>query len=247
MCQNCKILLVEANTSGFADLSVAETYAASQAPIVSNSYGSPGDDCTPGLVPGYSYAHKAILAAAGDYGYIYGCPAIQPNVIAVGGTFLRLNADGSYRQESAWWGTGSGCSSANAAPAWQTALAAWANMGCVGRMMNDVAADADPTTGAAVYDATYNGDSGWFQVGGTSLATPLIAGIYGLAANAQAATYTNPIQRAYAKLGTSALHDVVTGSNTTSGFGCDFMLQCSADIGFDGPTGVGTPHGLGGF
>jgi subtilase family serine protease len=248
MCQNCKILLVEASSSNFTDLTIAEQWAAAHAPIVSNSYGATGQDCLPSDIPGYDYLHKAIIASAGDNGFAISCPATQPDVISVGGTFLRLNADGSYRQEAVWFGSGGGCSTANATPAWQAALVAWPAIGCSGRMENDVAADADPNTGAAVYDSGYYGDSGWFQVGGTSLAAPLVAGVYGLAANAQSTAYSHPIQRAYAKLGTSALRDIVVGSNNSGYYGvCYVPLQCSADIGFDGPTGVGSPHGLGGF
>jgi hypothetical protein len=102
-----------------------------------------------------------------------------------------------------------------------------------------VAADADPNTGAAVYDSTrYQGQSGWFQVGGTSLSAPLIAAVYALAGNASSATYPASIPYGH----TSSLHDVTSGSN-----GSCSTTMCKGAAGYDGPTGVGTPNGTGGF
>ena len=104
--------------------------------------------------------------------------------------------------------------------------------------MTDVSADADPATGAAVYD-TY-GYGGWLVVGGTSLSSPLIAGVYALAQNVS--TWNYPAQSVY--LSPGSLHDVTTGSNGS----CPVHpLQCHAGVGYDLPTGIGTPNGLGGF
>jgi len=109
--------------------------------------------------------------------------------------------------------------------------------GCANRTVADVAAVADPNTGAAVYDSTrFQSKSGWFRVGGTSLASPLIAGVYALSGNTTAA---NTIPYAHA----SSLHDVTTGSNGS----CGGSYLCTAIAGFDGPTGLGTPNGIGAF
>src|SRR5438874_13069207 len=106
--------------------------------------------------------------------------------------------------------------------------------------MNDVAADADPATGAAVFDSRYaNGP--WFKVGGTSLSAPLIGAVYALAANSASLPY--PSKRPYGGLGNAKLHDVTTGSNGS----CAVNLQSQAGSGYDLPTGVGTPNGLGAF
>jgi hypothetical protein len=103
----------------------------------------------------------------------------------------------------------------------------------------DVAADADPNTGAAVYDTTrYSGRSGWFQVGGTSLSSPLIAGVHALAGNASTVAY--PASRPYASR--TFLHDVTSGSN-----GSCATIMCAAAPGYGVPTGVGTPNGTGSF
>ncbi|HEX8959656.1 MAG TPA: hypothetical protein VF770_07530, partial [Solirubrobacterales bacterium] len=137
-------------------------------------------------------------------------------------------------------GTGSGCSNYVAAPEWQTSLTAWGETGCgTKRGVADVAADADPSTGAAVYDSVkYQGRSGWFQVGGTSLSSPLIAGVYALAGNAATASY--PASLPYGAA--ASLHDVTSGSDGT----CS-TIMCKAGSGYDGPTGVGTPNGATGF
>jgi subtilase family serine protease len=139
---------------------------------------------------------------------------------AVGGTTLNLNSNNTYNSETVWRGTGSGCSAYEPKPTWQK------DTGCVRRTVADVAADADPNTGAAIYDSVrYQGQSGWFQVGGTSLASPLIAAVYALAGNA-----SSTIDGSYPYAHTSALHDVTSGSN-----GCGSYL-CTGVVGYDGPT-----------
>jgi hypothetical protein len=100
----------------------------------------------------------------------------------------------------------------------------------------DVSAVADPNTGVAVYDSTrYQGRSGWMVFGGTSVASPLVAGVYALAANAA------PLSTTYASSG--GLQDVTSGSNGS----CGGSYLCTAVAGFDGPTGLGTPQGVSAF
>ena len=77
-------------------------------------------------------------------------------------------------------------------------------------------------------------------MGGTSLSAPLIGAVYALAGNASNWNY--PAQSVYDNAG--SLHDVTTGTNGTCG---GSVLTCSAGLGFDLPTGIGTPNGLGGF
>jgi subtilase family serine protease len=104
----------------------------------------------------------------------------------------------------------------------------------------DVSADADPNTGAAVYDSySYLGSRGWFQVGGTSLAAPLVAGIYGLANSVSSSVFANSLP--YANLNYSLnLHDITLGSNGV----CGGLSLCQAAVGYDGPSGLGSPIGL---
>jgi subtilase family serine protease len=236
ICQNCRILLFEARSNSFSDIATAVNSAARLgANVISNSYGSYGFDCSQ---TGYNHPNVAVTVSSGDSGFGISCPANENTVISVGGTTLTLDGNGNYVSESVWNGSGSGCSSIWSAQSWQTANPNWSSTGCgTKRGMNDVAADADPGTGAAVYD-TY-GYSGWLQVGGTSLSSPLVAAVYALASNSSNWAY--PAQSAYDNAG--SLHDVTTGSNGS----CSFTLQCNAAAGYDLPTGIGTPNGLGGF
>jgi subtilase family serine protease len=240
-CPNCKVLLVEASSASLSNLEAAvNTAARLGASEISNSYG--GSEFS-GEQTDTAYRHPgiAITVAAGDNGYgSFGFPAASPYVVAVGGTTLTLDAGGAWAGETAWSGGGSGCSSYLLAQPWQTSDASWSLTGCgTRRAVADVAADADPSTGAAVYDTTrYGGRSGWFQVGGTSLSSPLVAGIYALAGNASSIPY--PASLAYANR--AALHDVTAGST-----GSCTTIMCNAAAGFDGPSGVGTPNGLGAF
>ena len=114
-----------------------------------------------------------------------------------------------------------------------------ADNGCIRRTVADVSADADPNTGAAVYDSVrYQGRSGWFQVGGTSLASPLIAAVYALAGNG-----ANTVDGSYPYAHKSGLFDVTSGSNGS----CGGSYLCTGKVGYDGPSGLGTPVGTTGF
>jgi subtilisin family serine protease len=98
-----------------------------------------------------------------------------------------------------------------------------------------VSAVADPDTGFAVYDTYGLGqDNGWIVVGGTSLSTPLIAGMIGLAGNARDLTTARFIYKHR-----SGLADVVGGSN---GY-CGGDYLCQGKVGYDAPTGLGSPRG----
>lgn len=265
ICQNCKIVLVEAASPSFANIAVAENTAAQAASVVSNSFNSYKADGKIGNPSDAAFNHpkKAIVVSAGDNGYGLGYPATLNTVVAVGGTRLTLNATGGYGSERAWgpdgthaWGTGSGCAtgvvgrsmgvSPEPARAFQTAAAGWANTHCgTFRGQNDVAANADPNTGSAIYV----GSKGAFlQVGGTSLAAPLIAAVFALKGNAGSTNY--PASLLYAKLGTTSFRDVKTGSDDAGNWplACPAgTSQCIARSGYDLPTGVGTPKGVGGF
>lgn len=241
-CSNCKILLVEANSSSLSSLAAAvKTAAKLGATEISNSYG--GSEFSSELSETYAAPYNqpgiAVTVSSGDNGYgSFGFPAALSSVITVGGTTLTLGEENTYGGETVWSGAGSGCSLYAAAPEWQGFLS-----DCAGkRGTADVAADADPSTGAAVYDSVkYQGRSGWFKVGGTSLSSPLIAGVYALAGGLPAGT--SAASGLYGHLGDgTVLHDVTSGSN-----GNCSTLMCEAGTGYDGPTGVGTPLGIGAF
>lgn len=216
-------------------------------------------------------------------------PASLPDVVSVGGTSLKLQSDGARESETVWndyggdgaeafkypgYATGGGCSGLFAAQLWQQRAPGFAASGCGDkRLAADVAADADPYTGLDVYDSydycttnacreQFLADGDWHTVGGTSLATPLIAAMYALAGGAQGVAY--PALSLYGHLGEASLYDVTEGGNgfcdgespTVCGdpngrydalLDCEGTTACDAAPGLDGPSGVGVPTGLEAF
>jgi subtilase family serine protease len=235
ICPNCHILLVEASSSSFANLGAAVNRAAATSGVVaiSNSYGgSDASDATYGSY--YNHPGIAVTASSGDSGYGASYPASSHYVTAVGGTHLTTSTSSRGWAETAWSGAGSGCSAYNAA----LSGAASFDTGCANRAEADVSAVADPATGVAVYDSTaYQGRSGWLVFGGTSVSSPIIASVYGLAGN------TGSIDNNYPYTHATSLYDVTSGSNVS----CPTTQWCNARVGWDGPTGLGTPNGTGAF
>jgi subtilase family serine protease len=228
-CARCKILVVEADTSAMVDLGNAVNYAATQhVSAISNSYGS-GD-----LTQRAAYNHPgiAVVAAAGDSGFGSGAPAAFSTVIAVGGTTLKRANNARGWTETAWTGGGSVCARASARPTWQKATM------CSGKVVSDVSAVADPNTGVAVYvGIKFDGVVGWQVSGGTSVATPIIAGVYAM--SGRTAGYPASYTWAHA----ARLNDITKGANGT----CSIARWCRAGKGWDGPTGLGTPNGTSAF
>lgn len=251
-CPGCHILLVEANSASIADLGAAEDYAAAHANVVSNSYGAAEFSGETADDVYYDHPGVAITASAGDSGYGVEYPAASPFVTAVGGTTLTADASSARGwTESVWKDTGSGCSAYEPNPGWQPETTL-----CQNRTVADVAADANPSTGVAVYD-TY-GESGWLVFGGTSVASPIVASVYALAGNASTFTVTATGSDAAEGLYGAALNSVTSGTNAhhcTSSYLCNAAdsLTGNSDpagvsyIGYNGPTGNGTPDGTSGF
>ncbi len=256
VCQSCRILLVEASSEEFGDLGIAvDTAAAMGATEISNSYGGPEEHSDLTLASNH-YDHPGIVLAAssGDCGYfnqacpgepnVADFPADSPEVLSVGGTSL-IEHNEVWRS-TVWDEGGSGCSNVFSAADWQSEVANFAATGCgSGRSVADVAAIGDPETGVDVYNSTPegNGDpTGWAVWGGTSVASPIIAAEWALAGGARAVAY--PAATLYPHLEDGAvLYDVTSGKNGS----CGGTIECQAAVGFDGPTGVGSPLGLGAF
>ncbi|MDE2026533.1 MAG: S53 family peptidase [Patescibacteria group bacterium] len=238
VCPDCKILLVEANSNSFSDLAVAEDRAYQMgAAVISNSYGGGEFSSESSYDSHYNHPGVAITFSSGDNGYGTSYPAASQYVTAVGGTSLYLNTDNTWNSESVWSGTGSGCSKYESKPSFQH------DSGCSHRTIGDVAADADPNTGAAVYDTTpYNGQTGWFKVGGTSLSSPIVAAVYALK-GVTPGSYANSLPYANGNLLT--LHDITSGKNGRCSRSTPYL--CTAEVGYDGPTGLGTPNGIDAF
>lgn len=232
VCPLCHIDVLEANSAG-GDLNTSiNTAVGLGAKFVSLSWGSgeysgeTGQDATT-----YNHPGVAITASSGDGAYGVSWPAASQYVVAVGGTSLSRNSSSRGWTESAWSGAGSGCSAYEAKPSFQH------DSGCARRTVADVSAVADPYTGVAFYD-TYN-SGGWGVVGGTSVASPIIAAVYALGGTPS--TSATPNSYPYARSG--SLWDAVGGSNGS----CGGSYLCTGVVGYDGPTGLGTPNGTAAF
>jgi subtilase family serine protease len=206
MAPHANILLVEALSDGMLDQFASVYYASQKADIVSNSWGGP-EFFGQGFYDSTFNQGAPILFASGDHGYITQTgkttyeigpeyPCTSPAVTCVGGTtLLPISSLSGWRRstETAWsctslnscfyyGGSGGGCSAQEALPIYQryttslggasgglpTLCGSW-------RAVPDIAADANPNTGVLIYDS---GNGGYLQVGGTSLACPLMAGVF---------------------------------------------------------------------
>ncbi len=176
-CPMCSILLVEADDSSLNNIGAAVNKAvALGATIVSNSYGGAESRLTPSLDAAfYTHPGVAITASTGDSGFGVSFPASGKQAIAVGGTRLTRATNARGWKETAWSGAGSGCSAFIAKPSWQK------DKGCTRRTVGDVSTVADPATGVSVYDTVNSPGSPWVVYGGTSVSSPLIAGVIGQA------------------------------------------------------------------
>jgi len=175
------------------------------------------------------------FASAGDSGLGPAYPSISPNVVSAGGTLVERDSNGNLTGENCWAGSGGGISQYEPIPNYQFLVT-----GRVGthRGTPDWAADASPNSGVNVYSSTYCG--GWCIVGGTSVASPVLAGITNAAGNFHPYTssdlnttylyYKNPgVYRYY-------FYDITIGSNGSP-----------AKVGWDECTGLGSPRVPSGF
>lgn len=240
-CPKCHILLVEADNQSMPSLAKAADEAASLgAKFISNSYGASESARELSLDHYYDHPGVAVTASTGDSGYGTAWPSTSQYVTAVGGTTLTRDksvprgwTETVWGSASGGQGTGSGCSEFEPKPTDQNGV----TTDCGKRAVADLSADANPASGLAVYDTL--GYTGWLQVGGTSLSSPLIAAAYALAGTPVPGTdpasypYHDPHQPA-------DLFDVTRGANGDCG-----TRLCRAGKGWDGPTGLGTPDGVG--
>jgi hypothetical protein len=237
------IVLIEADSASLNDLFQAASTAATLPGVVAVSMSFGADEN--GIFGQTSYDstfltpsnHQGVtfLAASGDGGSPGLYPAYSPNVVAVGGTAISFapgTTDGTYGSETAWSGSGGGFSSVESKPSYQSFLPGNS------RAIPDVSMDSKPQTGAAIYDSfDFGAATPWAQYGGTSLATPMWAGLIAIADQGRASaglssldgrTQTLP---ALYSISSADYHDITSGSN--GGF--------SATVGYDEVTGIGTP------
>jgi subtilase family serine protease len=220
-------------------------FAAKHANVVSMSWGGGELRNESTLDSHFNVPGVTFVASSGDNGAGPSWPAVSPYVVAVGGTTLTTNVDSTYNTETAWSGSGGGCTGAFAAPWWQTGTGTapcTTAAGSPGRTIPDVAANADANTPALVYV-----QGGIHLIGGTSLAVPLWAGFAAdidryLSTNGQAQMgfaapvlyqlATNPATHS------RDYHDVTSGSNDPAGGTRGY----SAGPGYDQVTGWGSPE-----
>jgi hypothetical protein len=248
MAPAANIVLVEANSATLSDLFAAVSYASTQASVVSMSWGS-GEFSTES-----SYSHYfttsgvTFVASSGDVGGKTSYPAVDPNVLAVGGTTLTLDSSNGISSESAWSSGGGGSSTKLSRPSYQTN---YFNSGGLKsltttqlnngkRLSPDVAYDANPSSGISVYDSTpYLGLSGWLEFGGTSVGAPQWAALVSIVdqnrvLNGQTSLSTSGLMKALYSPSTysSNFHDITTGKAGIN----------KAGTGYDLATGLGSPN-----
>ena len=222
---NSKILLVEAKSNSLTDLLAAVDYARQRPDVVaiSMSWGS-SEFSTENLYDSHftsSYG-ASFFASSGDSGAGVIWPSSSPNVVAVGGTTLKYVS--GVATETGWSGSGGGVSSYESRPSYQTSY----GLSYAKRAVPDVSYDADPATGFSVYDSSYNGQSGWFQVGGTSAGAPQWAAIQALGLSSNNSNFYADAKSANYL---TYFRDVMTGSNG----------RYTASTGYDLVTGLGSP------
>jgi hypothetical protein len=245
-CPNCHLLLVEADSTAISDLGIAEDEAVTLGTNVIDNPWTIAEASLGSTETSYDHYFDhpgvAITAPAGDNGYGVNYPAASQYVTAVGGTALQpASSTPSGWSEYGWNDTGSGCSAYEPKPSWQ------ADGGCANRMLNDVAALADPQYPVAYYDTPFAGGNS--TIGGTDVAAAIVAGVYGLAGVPAAGTY--PASYPYLHPGGSyttpgtpypyldGLNNIDAGSPNASP--CTVSYWCTPGLGYNGPTGLGSP------
>jgi subtilase family serine protease len=195
MAPNARIILVEAVSNLVLDLlggvKLANTLLAGGGGEISMSWGGsefPGQntlDATYFSTPGVVY-----FASSGDSpGTSW--PSVSANVIAVGGTSISRNpVTGAFFGEAAWADGGGGPSEFTPKPAYQGNVKKL--HGINARGVPDIAAVANPRTGVWIY---VTNELGWLVVGGTSVSSPLVAGLvnntgkFNISSNAELTQY----------------------------------------------------------
>jgi hypothetical protein len=238
------ILLVEANSNSNADLFSAVATAAGHpgVSVVSMSWGS-GEFSSEGasdatFTTPVGHAGVTFVASAGDSGAPADYPAASPNVLAVGGTELGLSATGGWTGETAWTDGGGGPSIYETLPSYQQGVVPF---GTTSRSTPDVAYNADPNTGFAIYDSfNFSSYTPWAVYGGTSAGAPQWAALVAIADQGRALVGQGSLDGrsqtlpALYQLPAGDFHDITTGTSAGT-------PNYSAGTGYDLVTGRGTP------
>jgi hypothetical protein len=221
------IIVVEARSDSTKDLLAAVDVARSEPGVVAVSMSWGGGETSNELSYNSHFTtpagHTGITFAtsSGDNGPAGGAewPGVSTRVLSVGGTTLQVDSAGNYQGESAWNGSSGGNSQRVSEPAFQLSVQSSGR-----RSTPDVAFDADPNTGVAVYstDPAF-GVGSWVEVGGTSVGAPAWSAIIAIADQERAANGKSSLDGATQTLPTlyslpsSDFHQA--GSLTTTGLG----------------------------
>ncbi len=241
---NAKILLVEAQDSSLNSLLNAISYAAHRSDVVAVSMSWGGTEFL-GQSSYDSYFtsnHRVVFfSSTGDAGAGVSWPSTSSNVVAVGGTTLTLNSDGSVASETGWAGSGGGVSAYNAEPQYQIAYNVLQANGK--RAVPDVSYDANPATGVPIYDTTaFNNQTGWFLVGGTSAGSPQWAAIQSLGFSVSG----NNLYQDAKWSGPTYFRDITSGTNGKyfAGPGFDLVTGLGSPITWNFTTGIGSDYSI---
>ena len=234
ICPNCKILLVEASTrvvreSRRGGEQSSGRWARRSSRTATAAANTPASSATEAH---FNHPGIAITVSSGDSGYGVEFPASSQYVTAVGGTTLttrrkraRLQRDGVERRRQR-------LQRYIAKPSWQT------DAGCARRTVGGRRRGRRSEHRRRRLRHLRPHPGGWLVFGGTSVAAPIIAGVYALSGNASSITYGS-----YSYSHLASIFDVLSGSNGS----CGGSYLCTGKAGYDGPTGNGTPNGTGGF
>ncbi len=253
------IVLVEASSSSTSNLLTAVQTAAKQpgVVVVSMSWGG-GEMANDGSFTTPSgHTPVTFVASSGDNGAPISWPAVSPNVLAVGGTTLKLNGDNSWASEAGWSGSGGGLSNGSEAqPSYQQGVV---TQSTTVRANPDVAYDADPGTGFSIYDsvAYYGRRYNWTAVGGTSAGAPQWAALVAIADQGRGAPgnalTSTPAQATGTGTSSNLAQSILYGLFSTAGYNSTYFHDIttgastgtpnySAQANYDLVTGLGTPH-----
>jgi len=198
---------------------------------VSNSFGYGGEFNGELGYDQYMVMNNVVyFASAGDSGLGPDYPSVSPNVVSAGGTRIRRNSGLFTGEEDCWNGSGGGISTMEPAQQYQFIIS---NLVKTHRGTPDWAADASTLSPVAIYSTT--GCGGWCAVGGTSVASPTLAGITNAAGSFLLHTATE-LSRTYGYYKNPGIYhtifyDVTVGNNGKP-----------AGPGWDQCTGLGTPR-----
>ena len=246
MAPSAKIILVEAASNSLSNLLAAERVAANLVAAagggeVSNSWGSGEFSSETSFDATFIKAGVVFFASTGDSpGTEW--PSVSPNVVAAGGTTISRNPSTlAFITERPWAETGGGRSMFETIPTYQASIASIVGSS---RGVPDLSFDADPETGAWVFDSTpiegstsgCCGVKGWWTVGGTSLSAPALAGVVNSAGQFATSSHSE-LTTIYSNLGNSAdFHDIAIDY-------CGPFAGLSGKAGWDFCTGVGSVQG----